>query len=252
LLAVLLRLLEHPEPMVRLQVLQRLVVLPVADPQQLLLPVLVQKLGSPLPDERQAAAHAVFTNCKAQDVGLIGEAFSKVLPQRRALLTAVVALQSMVASDRRRLTPVARSVLATLKRDPLMAELRIGLAIDTLSWQELAREFEELSTGDSFHADVLAVARSGLGNWTGRTDNADLEHLETELAQKQDARLRRLALAALVVEASLPEGWNEARLGRLRRYREDPSPLVAAAAQLTLPAEEEQPPQQEQAHDRTM
>src|SRR5262249_42834540 len=88
LLAILLRLLDHPEPMVRLQVLQRFSSLPIADPQQVLLPALVRKLSSPLPDERQAAAVAVFSVCRVQDAALLGEAFDALLPERRALLSA--------------------------------------------------------------------------------------------------------------------------------------------------------------------
>ena len=48
-----------------------------------------------------------------------------------------------------------------------------------------------------------------------------------------------LALAALVAVAGDSLGWNDERLARLRAYRQDPSPLVAAAAQFTLPPEEE-------------
>jgi hypothetical protein len=241
LLVVLLRLLDHPDPLLRLQVLQRLVSLPVADPRHRLLPGLTRKLSSPLPDERQAAAVAVFANCKPQDAERLAKVFKTLLPQRRALLALVHAFRATVGSDRRRLTPVADAVLAVLKRDPLTVELRIGLASETLSWRELAEELEQMGSAGELHADSLASVMTRLGNWVSRTDNADLAHLEAELASKSDERLRRLALAALVVQASLAGGWSESRLDRLRRYREDTSPLVAAAAQFTLPAEEEKP-----------
>ena len=239
LLIVLLCLLDHPEPMVRLQVLQRLVSLPIADPQQMLLPALVRKLSSLLPDERQAVALAIFHTCTARDAGLFAEAFAGLLPQRHALVSAVQVLRATVGGDRRRLVPVARAVLTALARDPLTAGLRAGLAIEALPWQELAAMFERLASAGELHADVLAACIMALGSWAGRTDNADLARLEADLSGRSDERLRRLALAALVVQAALPEGWSEARLGRLRAYREDPSPLVAAAAQFTLPAEEE-------------
>jgi hypothetical protein len=62
--------------------------------------------------------------------------------------------------------------------------------------------------------------------------------LERSLAQREDERLRRIALAALEVQAADSRGWTSERLARLRAFREDPSPLVAAAAQFTLPLAE--------------
>src|SRR5262249_5644948 len=198
---------------------------------------------SPLPDERQAAAVAVFSVCRVQDAALLGEAFDALLPERRALLSAAHALRAAAITDRRRLLPVARLVLTALSRDPLTAALRAELATAVLPWRELTDVFERMAGAGELHADALSACVVGLGCWVGRTDNADLVELEGELSGKSDERLRRLALAALTAQASLSEGWSAARLDRLRGYRADPSPLVAAAAQFTLPAEEEERPE---------
>ena len=62
--------------------------------------------------------------------------------------------------------------------------------------------------------------------------------LEAALAPSPDPRLRRLALATLVARAESATGWNAGRLARLRAFRNDPSPLVAASAQFTFPPDE--------------
>ena len=53
---LLATVLAHPAPQVRLDTLQRCATLPMTDPDRVLLPPLFQAFGSPLPDERTAAA----------------------------------------------------------------------------------------------------------------------------------------------------------------------------------------------------
>ena len=168
---------------------------------------------------------------------MIETAFADLLPQRRALMDATGSLRAVVRDDLRRLVPVARGVLNALALDPLTAVPRAGLAITALPWQELARAFEAMAATGQLGPDVLAACVADL---CAVTDGAALAQLETALATQGDDRLRRLALAALVASASLAEGWNEDRLRRLRDYRQDQSPLVAAAAQFTFPPEEGQ------------
>jgi hypothetical protein len=238
LLALLAGALAHPEPSVRLQVLGRCAALPVPDPEQVLLPRLLAALASRAPDERRSAAAAVCATCKPPDAPLIARAVAGVLPDRRALVTAVAALQGAVGADRRRLAPVARAVLAALSPDPLTAGLRAGLAAAGLPWDEWAGLLRGMAATGELHADTLAAAAAGVSAWADRPDRGDLEKLEASLAAERDERLRRLALAALLAQARLPGGWNGERLQRLRAFRQDPAPLVAAAAAFTLPAEE--------------
>jgi hypothetical protein len=120
----------------------------------------------------------------------------------------------------------------------MTASLRVELAIGGLPWSDLAGFLEGLAACGELHADALSVAAAALRSWLPRPDRADLERLEARLAGSADERLRRLALAALVAQAELPGAWNETRLQRLRAYRADRSPLVAAAAQFTLPIDE--------------
>jgi hypothetical protein len=229
------RLLDHPEPAVRLAVLQRCRDMPADDPEGTLLPRLLAALASALPDERAAAAGATFAACGRGDGRRIARAVAALLPNRRALQTAVGALCAAVLSDRARLLAVARAVLAALAEDALTVCLRVELAAVSLPAGELA---EWLAGAGPLHADALAAAAAALPAVAARAEPSDLEALEATLGGSADERLRRLGLAALTASARRPHGWSEARLGRLRAYRADRSPLVAGAAQFTLPPEE--------------
>jgi hypothetical protein len=221
-----------------MQVLQRCRDLPVEDPNRQLLPRLLQALASPLPDEQTAAANAVFFTCGPADVRLVARAVKGLLPRRRALQTAVRTLQAHLGWDRGRLLSAARAVLTVLADDPLTAGLRAELAAAALPWKELADLLTRLAAKGELHADALAAAAQALTVAAGRLGPPDLESLEAALASAADERLRRLALAVLVAGAQPPRGWSEARLERLRAFRADPAPLVAAVAQFTLPAED--------------
>jgi hypothetical protein len=241
LVTLLVRVLDHPDPSVRVAVLNRCQALPVADPKQLLLPRLLQSMGSSFPDERTAAAAAVFATCQRADAPQVEAAVKKITADRRALLAAVRALQAALPWHRGRLVPVARSVITAMEADPLTAGLRAELAGQSLPWDELADAVQRMAEAGQLHAEALEAAIQSIGSWPRRPDRSNLEQLETRWSTHPDERLRRLALAALVHQAQLPGGWDEARLRRLRAFRADRSPLVAGAAHFTLPAEELQP-----------
>src|SRR5262249_61557716 len=65
LIDLLARLLDHPEPTVRLDVLTRCAEQPPADATRVLLTKILDALGSPLPDLRQAAARALAADLSA-------------------------------------------------------------------------------------------------------------------------------------------------------------------------------------------
>jgi hypothetical protein len=59
--------------------------------------------------------------------------------------------------------------------------------------------------------------------------------VEEVLQQQQDARLRRLGLAALVEAASPKHGWTKERRARLEEYRRDAAPGVSGPANFVFP-----------------
>lgn len=231
LVALLATLLVHPDPTVRLDVLRRCGHLPVADPQQLLLPRLLEAMGSFLPDESSAAASAVFATYSGENAHLVGLAVQRLIANRRALQTAIRALKAALTISRGQLLSTVHTVLEALATDPLTVSLRVEIAIYALPWNELTALLTQLIASDEMHADALALAAQAIEH---STDATNLANLEAALANNSDERLRRLALAALVAQ-SQSRGWDSQRLERLHSYRTDSSPMVAAAAQFTLP-----------------
>ncbi len=239
LVALLARLLEHPDPVVRLDVARRCAALPVADPDRILLARLLTLLGSPLPDERDAAAGAVFAMCLGRDAARISATVATLLPDRRALVTVVDRLTASVGGARGRLLPVARAILAALSTDRLTSSLQVRLAARALPWDEIGALLLRLAEAGDLHSDALSAACAALIAAARRPDAAaGLAALEERFGASPDRYVRRLGLAALVGLARSARGWDADRMARLNAYRADPAALVAAAAQFTLPAEE--------------
>lgn len=238
LVSLLATLLTHPDPLVRVDVLQRCVQWPVSDSERILLPKLLEGMSSSVPDERSAAIDAVFTVYNGENAELVGLTVKQIAGNRRSLATTIRALQTQLTRQRGELLPIARSVLEALAEDTIAVSLRVELATYVLPWPELAALLRQLVESGQMHPEALVAAVEGLNRAASRSDVADLAQLEAEFSNSNDDRLRRLALAALVAQSRSPQGWNEERLARLRSYRNDPSPLVAAAAQFTFPPQE--------------
>ncbi len=235
---LLATLLTHPVAQVRLDTLQRCATLPLPDPDHALMPALFQALDAPLPDERAAAAGAVFATYAGRDAHLVGAAVRHILSNRRALVTTVRALQATLPWNRSQMLPSVRAVLAALAEDPLTAALQVELAVSALLWNAVTALLQHLATTDLLHAEVVTATVVALQSHARRADATDLTAVEVALAREADPRLRRVALAALVAYSQPPRGWDAERVARLQHYRADPSPLVAAAAQFTFPPEE--------------
>jgi hypothetical protein len=238
-LALLAALLSHPDALLRVQVLSRFASLPLADPSRVLLPPLLARLHSPLPDEYLAAARALFATYAAPHPAAIAETVTQVRAERRVLQALLKALHAALATDRGRLQPVVRGILAALRPDPLTVRLQARLAVAGLPWREVAPYLTELATTDALDPESLMATVQALeasGPRTGPPSAANsLAAFEHAVAASADARLRRLGLAALVAQATQPAGWTAALRTRLAQYRADPAPLVAAAAQFVFP-----------------
>lgn len=128
--------------------------------------------------------------------------------------------------------PTTRAILAALAEDPLTATLRTRLIILGLPWEEIIPELVKLA--DRLSIDVIVTAASAIRQAVTRPD-AQMLRLELKLAASADEDLRRLALAALIAQSKQAQGWSDKAIARLQKYREDPSPMVAEAAQFTFP-----------------
>jgi hypothetical protein len=238
--ALVATLLQHPDPQVRIVVLRRCIELPLSDHERVLPTPLLAALISELPDEYRVAAQAIFATSTGREAELITAIILQIVDKRRILQTIIEALKIALRGGRHQFLPTAVAILAALESDPLSATLQLDLAIHALDLDELANFLIKLATtSDYLHAEALMLGVSSLEQIASfRTDAIELLDLETSLANQPDARLRRLALAALVAQAKTPTGWDEARRDRLRSYRHDSAVLVAAAAQFIFLAEE--------------
>lgn len=151
------------------------------------------------------------------------------------LQTLVGQLEARLVQSRGYYLEAGRAALAVLASDRLTLNLQISLAIQLLNVDELAEFFNQLIAKGELHAEGLVTATSGISQLARRIELAELERLELLLANGQDERLRRLAVAVLVAETQPPNGWDGARLSRLQVYQTDTSILVASAAQFTFP-----------------
>ncbi|HVU67829.1 MAG TPA: hypothetical protein VHD63_11890, partial [Ktedonobacteraceae bacterium] len=233
-------LLARPELDVRMAVLNGCTRLPAADEGQELLTRLLEAMDAD--DEKicAAAASAIFGTSVPDDAPAIEQGIRRLLPNRRALQEITPVLQKNLVINRRQLVPIARAMISALADDPLTITLRVELAMISLPWDEVATLLEEAAATNVLHGDalyrachvsMLVLSRYGM---IGRPDSKDMIRLEKQLAASSDERLRRIALATLVAQADEAHGWNAERRARLERYRADPSPLVAAAAQFTI------------------
>ena len=231
-LALLTALLTHPDPLVRLGTLRSQT--GVADPDRRLLGVLLKGLASPYAEEVQASARLVFASYTGRDAPAVAAAFSELLLWRRALVGAVNGFQAAASAARLKAVPLVQAILTALATDPLTLHLQVRLAVSTLGWTELGELLLGWAVGGQLHADALTEAVNAVMGARKRTDASEVETLERLLAAGPP-EARRLALAALVLGAQAPGTWTPERLARLRKYRADPSVLVASAAQFTLP-----------------
>jgi hypothetical protein len=238
-LALLGTLLRHPDATLRVQVLGRCASLPLADPGQVLLPPLLAGLQSSLPDEYRAAARALFATYAVPNPAIIAETVALVRSERRVLQATLDALRAVLPSNRSSLQTMVQGLLVALRPDPLTVRLQVQLAVAGLSWSELAIYLTELATTGALDAESLltaseAIARSGQRTSQQLTDDS-LAAFERALASSSNTGLRRIALAALLAQATQSAGWTAALRTRLDQYRADTAPLVAAAAQFTFP-----------------
>lgn len=234
-LLLVARLLAHPAREVRLQTAEQCARLGVTDRQGAVVDGLLALARS---GRRQEAAKAVETLpvvSEARYAAALGSLITDLLPQRRLLLRAIKALEPSDARARERLLPIARAALRALEADPLTITLQGRLSCWYLAADDLAVFCEQAALRGEWHADALASTCRLLQSEYMRFAPEEWRALEGRLGASADERVRRLALSALKAWAKRTGEWDADQIERLRAYRRDAAPLVAAAAQFTLP-----------------
>ena len=228
------RLLDHPEPTVRVAVLGRLAAQPVPDPGRGLLAATLAKLASAIPDEQAAGLAAALAGAADGDAPVFAAAFARLLPRRRELVVAVTNFAAATRPLGVRLLEVRSAVLAAVEAEPALVGLQVRLAAARLPAEPFARWVEMLVGTTRWHAATQLAALDalfGAGHWA-----EELEQAEAAWATSADPAVRWLALRTLAWAAG-GQGWTPDRRDRLELYRDDPSPLVADEAALTFPPE---------------
>jgi hypothetical protein len=232
LLTLLIALMQHADPLVRMAVLQRLVSLPIADPDQQLQQPLTKALQSSLPDESSQATSALLSTYSGKHPQRITQVIEAVLPYRQNLQTLLQSLKTAAVWRTSQFLPTVRVVLQTLAVDPVTTGLRVKLAIALLPTDELlAFLIQVIPTAISevqYHATQWLKQRQDYQN------QQDLLELETSLSQQSESCLRRLALAAFEAQVS-SQGWTDERRDRLKHYQQDGALEIAAIAQFIFP-----------------
>jgi hypothetical protein len=239
---LLLGLLTHPEPTVRLAVLQRFAEMPVPDPKRRLFERALPMLSSILPDERAAAGEAIIALSTASDASRLARATKELLPNRKPLSEWLDIVTRTTSMNRSRLGKVARAMLNTLRTDPLTVCWQPVLATVAEGIAGLRRFLDEINRGkERLHVDGFRALEDAIRRLSANPERAALTKLELYLAEQTDEQMRRLALTTLQTIVCDGQGWNKERLERLERYRADSSLLVAGAAQFVFPPEEPGP-----------
>jgi hypothetical protein len=240
LVTVLATLIQHPDADVRLQTLQRLILLPIHDANTQLAQPLLNALHANILKQTYTAAQAFFITYTGTDFGLIEQAFLSLLPQRQSLHFATEAVLDYhhYRGDNQQLkvNSSARAVLAALRTDPNTLHMQIRLVFQFLPIAELGALIIELADQAQLHADNYQIAKLALFHLAQQRSHPqqNLHALEQVWKDHPLETVRRLALESLIL-CCANTGWNPENLQQLERYRADPSSLVSAAAQFTFP-----------------
>lgn len=235
---LLRRLLDHPEPTVRVAVLNRLSTQPVPDPKRALLAAMLAKLSSAIPDERTTGLSAALAGATDADAPAFAAAFTQLRPRRRELAASITQFAAATRALGTRLREVRSAVLAAVEADPALLSLQIRLASARFAPEAFARWVLELVGTDRWHTSTQVAAFEALCE-SGRSAR-ELKQAEAVWTTSPDAAARWLALRVLSRTAST-WGWSDDHRERLRRFQEDPSSLVADEAALTFPPEPKPP-----------
>jgi hypothetical protein len=230
--SLLLRLLGHNEPTVRLAVLERLASQPVPDPTRQLLAASLNALHGVNPDERAAGLRAALSLAGDADSNRFAEAFKGLLPKRKELAEACAAFAVQSQRLGNRLVTLRTEVLAAVERDPTCALLQIRLAAARFAFGPFAEWVARCSSTYDWHIGTLIAVATVVAETSEPVE--ELARAEVSWAAAVDPDLRWLALRTLLHAASR-DGWTPERRNRLAAFCHDASPAVANEAKFVFP-----------------
>ncbi|KAE9367893.1 hypothetical protein N431DRAFT_561746 [Stipitochalara longipes BDJ] len=234
-LNLLLILLNHPTPEVRLETLRRLNSMPLSDPSNILSPRLFELVRSEYQDEVDAAIRAIFATYAQTQIPLIVSLYESLILDRKLLIrvhdTPWIS-QINPRDEMKHLRPVTHAILDVLKKDRLSVKRRVKLMFEGLPWEEIKGHLVGIVSELTPDALVFLCEQLEDEGWSAGWKRAgdDFSLTERELAKSADERARRVALSLLVASVGENGEWTKEKRDRLEKYREDDSVLVAERA----------------------
>ncbi|MEP7122866.1 MAG: hypothetical protein ABJE95_18210 [Byssovorax sp.] len=231
--SLLSRVLVRPEIEGRRELLQQIATLPLADRERRLFGACLAAMSSASLREYATATAAVLARMEPSETVIVAACIQALMTEPRVLREMLKALGSSIGPySAPHRNQVALDTLEALARDPRMATQHLWLSSHLLTWQKTAELLISLAARDALFFDMMTTAVETMSRC------AEPEQLEAALATHFDARLRRLALAALETAAGRGQGWTPARRERLATFRGDFSVLVSSRALFVFPPDE--------------
>ena len=204
LIALLIRLSKHENAVIRLAVFRRFALMPFPDDEGQVVAMAFPALVAPSPDERQAAAKSIAVNAQSRDAISVAQEIIAIRDRRRPLhdfLQLLIDYCEENAPGRRRLAPLAQALINGLRDDSATGGLRINLAATALGIGGFERELTDFQANQLLDVAILNEAAIAIDRIAKTAERSGLEQLEFRLSSSSDAKLRYLALSALMAQA---------------------------------------------------
>lgn len=229
---LLARLLVRPGIEGRRSLLRRVALFPLADAKRHLFGACLALMSSPSVKECESATVAVLARMRPSEAEIVSACIQALMKEPRVLHAMARELGQRVGPHGvKHVNQLARDLVDALARDPRLGVLHLWLSSRVLTWRELSDLLISLAARDALYFDMMKQAL----DVTARCLEPEL--MEAALATHSDARLRRLALAALSAVGTA-KGWTPARRARLLAFRADFSPAVSGEAIFVFPPDE--------------
>ncbi len=229
LLEILARLLNHPNVGVRQRTLNRLIELPIADPEGKLLGEIEQSLFSTLPDEVKLAANAMLATYATRDAARLATIVQKLLLRRQSLKLVVNTFAERVRYAPARFRAATGAVLSVLATDGVTASLQAQLILAGVEWNELVPAIIRLYEAGGVHYESIKAIHTAVA-WRVNHAEGEAQAAETVLGA-HDAPMPRYIGLLFLNAIGDKHGWTVERIEALEAYRRDRDMMVASAAQ---------------------
>lgn len=238
-------IIQYPVAETRVALLDSLYASPLRDVERTLLNALINHLGTSDPVEAAKTLDAILHGMTEEDVSLLVENLKHLLPRRPHIGHLIMRLLIRSKSQGNHCQKILRSIAPILLNDVITAELGLCALACVASTDEVGITLVSLAEKKMLHDDLMQTvieskSRQSDDLWCGHKFilSLDSDMLSIHLQRVDDSRLRRIALAHLVMSSKNCGGWTAERRDRLKLFQSDPSTEVSAIAAWIFPPPE--------------